>query len=90
MTVAEAAERLEVSPTIVRRLCASYARTGKGIAHHRIGEGRGSIRITEDDLAAFLDGSRVTPGAPPNPKERGKRRPGRPAAERWPKLGHLP
>ena len=53
MTVREAANRLEVSVSMVYALC------GRGrLAHTRIGIGRGTIRICEDDLKAFLAGCR--------------------------------
>lgn len=45
LTVQEAAARLKVSPDTVYDLCAS-----KKLAHHRIGGGRGSIRINPADL----------------------------------------
>jgi hypothetical protein len=46
---------LAVSATCVYQLIG----TGK-IACHRIGVGRGAIRIDESDLAVFLDSSRVS------------------------------
>jgi excisionase family DNA binding protein len=54
MTVAEAARRLEVTPSLVYRLC----RRGM-LPHARVGVGRGAIRISEADLAAFLGRRRV-------------------------------
>lgn len=45
MTVNEAAKRLEVKPSMIYALCAA----GK-LAHHRIGVGRGVIRIVEVDF----------------------------------------
>jgi excisionase family DNA binding protein len=54
MTVGEAARRLEISERTTRDLCSS----GK-LAHYRIGGGRGVIRITEADLAEYLEGCRV-------------------------------
>lgn len=62
MTVKKAAERLEVSPATVYALVAS----GR-LRCHRIGIGRGAIRIDEAQLAEFLSGTvpRVTePVAP--------------------------
>jgi excisionase family DNA binding protein len=49
MTVKAAAERLEISPSLVYALCAA----GK-LRCHRIGLGRGCIRIDEEQLADFL------------------------------------
>jgi excisionase family DNA binding protein len=48
MTVAKAAEALEVSPALVYALL----KAGK-IAHHRIGLGRGVIRIDAESLAEY-------------------------------------
>jgi excisionase family DNA binding protein len=53
LTVKEAAEQLHVSATCVYQLIAK----GK-LACHRIGVGRGAIRIGADDLADFIDGCR--------------------------------
>jgi excisionase family DNA binding protein len=54
MTVREAARRLEVTPALVYKLC----RQGK-LPHRRLGFGRGVIRITEADVAAYLEACRV-------------------------------
>jgi excisionase family DNA binding protein len=54
MTVHEVAEILEIAPSLVYRLC----RAGR-MPHRRIGLGRGAIRITEADLAEFLEAARV-------------------------------
>jgi excisionase family DNA binding protein len=69
--VRQAAEQLEVSPSLVYALCAS----GK-LGHYRVGLGRGAIRITEDDVRAYRDAKRVEARAdrPAVPKE--KRRKG--------------
>lgn len=56
-TVKEVAERLRVSATCVYQLIEA----GK-IACHRIGVGRGAIRVAEADLATFMDGCRHEPG----------------------------
>jgi excisionase family DNA binding protein len=48
LTVAQAAERLGVSPRTLYRLCEE----GK-LAHQHIGSGRGTIRIRPEDLGAF-------------------------------------
>ena len=56
LTVADVAKRLRCSPSLVYGLCAS----GK-LPHHRLGLGRGTIRVTEDQLEAFLQGTVITP-----------------------------
>ena len=53
MKVREAAQRLEVSTSIVYGLCAQ----GR-LPHVRVGLGRGTIRISEDDLKSFLESCR--------------------------------
>jgi excisionase family DNA binding protein len=63
MTATEAAKLLEVSVATVYELCAA----GR-LAHHRIGLGRGVIRIDRPDLDAYLASSRVE--ARPNPPGR--------------------
>jgi excisionase family DNA binding protein len=51
ITVREAAERLKVARATIYALCA-----GARLAHLRVGRsGRGTIRITEQDLATFID-----------------------------------
>ena len=59
MKVPEAAKRLEVSASMVYGLCAS----GR-MPHKRIGLGRGTIRISEEDLTAYLDTCRADRPAP--------------------------
>lgn len=54
LRVREAAEELAVSAKVVYRLCESG-----DIPHHRIGVGRGSIRIRREDLDVFIDDCRV-------------------------------
>jgi excisionase family DNA binding protein len=54
VNVRQAAEQLEVSPSLVYALCAR----GK-LGHHRVGLGRGAIRITDDDVRAYRDATRV-------------------------------
>jgi excisionase family DNA binding protein len=49
MTVREAANRLEVSVSMVYALCGS----GR-LPHTRIGLGRGTIRVSDEDIRAFL------------------------------------
>jgi excisionase family DNA binding protein len=64
MTVREVAEKLQVAKTTVYDLCA------KGLlAHHRVGIGRGTIRIVESDLQAYLDSCRVEATGPPEKEE---------------------
>jgi excisionase family DNA binding protein len=58
MRLREAADRLEVSPTTV------YALVGAGkLKCHRVGVGRGCIRISEEHIAEYLGGT--TPRAAP-------------------------
>lgn len=53
MTVAEVAARLQVSPSSV------YLLIERGLlSHHRIGARRGAIRITEENLAHYLESCR--------------------------------
>ena len=54
LTVRQAARRMNVDDRTVYSLC----RSGE-LAHHRIGNGRGTIRITPDELRRYLDRSRV-------------------------------
>ena len=54
LTVAEVAKRLKVSPSAVYALCAQ-----ERLAHHRVGLGRGTIRVSEADLQAFIESCRV-------------------------------
>ena len=63
--VSQVAEKLNVSESIV------YALIDSGrLACHRIGMGRGTIRISTDDLDAFLASCRVAKGAEPLPAPR--------------------
>lgn len=49
LTVAEVAQRLKIGVSTV------YVLINSGqLLHHRIGARRGAIRISEDDLAAYL------------------------------------
>ena len=67
LTVREVSTRLRVSPSLVYQL----VETGK-LACHRIGTGRGAIRISFSDLEAYLQGcrsERQTPvPKPPRPR----------------------
>lgn len=67
MTVPEAAAYLEVKPATVYALCAA----GR-LAHHRVGLGRGTIRIRQADVDAYLASVRVEMivNADPAPVER--------------------
>jgi excisionase family DNA binding protein len=49
LTVKQAAKRLQVSRQMVYQLCAA-----KVLPHSRVGLGRGSIRVSEADLDAYL------------------------------------
>jgi excisionase family DNA binding protein len=62
MTVRQAAEKLEVSAATVYSLVAS----GK-LRCHRIGMGRGVIRIAEEHLADYLRGAEPVPSPAPSP-----------------------
>ena len=56
LNVREVADRLRCSRALVYQLCE------KGrLSHHRLGIGRGTIRVSEADLQTFLDGSHVEP-----------------------------
>jgi excisionase family DNA binding protein len=56
LTVREVAAQLRVSATCVYQLIEADK-----IACHRIGLGRGAIRVAESDLTAFVDGCRREP-----------------------------
>src|SRR5262249_10205859 len=58
MTVRDVAHRLSASPELVYKLCREGA-----LGHLRLGTGRGAIRITEGDLAAYLDRTHAPAGA---------------------------
>ncbi len=49
LTIRDVAERLKLSPSAVYQL----VETGS-LAHHRVGNGRGTIRVSEADLLAYL------------------------------------
>lgn len=49
MTVKQAAARLEVSPSLVYSLIAA----GK-LRYHRVGHGRGRLRVPEDAIGEYL------------------------------------
>ncbi|WP_390622090.1 helix-turn-helix domain-containing protein [Bythopirellula goksoeyrii] len=54
LSAQQVAEMLAISREVVYRLCES----GK-LAHHRFGNGRGTIRIFQQDLDQFIASSRV-------------------------------
>ncbi len=54
LTVAEVAKRLAVSTQCVYLLCADGL-----LPHIRVGRGRGTIRILEADLQAFIQQRRI-------------------------------
>ena len=60
LTIHEVAAILKVSKSLVYGMIAS----GK-IACHRIGNGRGAIRVRRDDLEQFISHCRVEPEIPP-------------------------
>lgn len=49
MTIAEIAKKLHISPA-----CAYALVESKELAHYRIGVGRGTIRVSEEQLEAYL------------------------------------
>ena len=58
LTVAEVAKRLKVSCSTV------YSLVEQGLLHcHRIGLKRGTIRVTEDQLHAYLKSTEVMPSS---------------------------
>jgi excisionase family DNA binding protein len=61
LTVQQAAARLRVSPSTVYTLCAQ-----RKLGHVRVGLARGTIRIDEADLAAFLENCKVSEQSPRN------------------------
>lgn len=64
LTVGEVAEQLRVSSSSIYGLI----ETGK-LACHRIGVGRGTIRIDERDLDTFLNACRTSPRSLPRRKQ---------------------
>ena len=62
-TIKEVADILKVSPATVYQLCAQ-----RKLAHIRVGTGRGTIRIRQEDLDAFIAGATVQPEEPAAPK----------------------
>lgn len=62
LTVRETAERLKVSPATV------YALVSSGqLACHRIGTGRGTIRISEGNIEAYLQECQFEAAGKPTP-----------------------
>jgi excisionase family DNA binding protein len=62
-TVKEAAAILHVSPATVYQLCSE-----RKLVHFRVGSGRGTIRVRQEDLDAFVAGVTVQPEVPAAPK----------------------
>lgn len=60
LNVKKAADRLGISPATLYLLVAA-----RRISHLRIGVGRGGIRFTDDQLAAYLQSCRVEPALAP-------------------------
>lgn len=56
MTVRDVAKALEVAPSVVYSLCQAGL-----IGYQRIGIGRGTIRINQADLDAYVASARVEP-----------------------------
>ena len=65
LTVRQAAERLQVAAATIYDLCAR-----KVLRHIRVGRGRGTLRIREDDLDAFVETATVQPDIPAAPRPR--------------------
>jgi excisionase family DNA binding protein len=67
LTVKEAAEMLRLSSAAVYALCKAGT-----LAHHRLGRGRGAVRIDQKDLFAYVEACKagaapVRGGGPPSP-----------------------
>jgi excisionase family DNA binding protein len=62
-TVKEVAKRLKISEAEVYKLCSA-----KQMSHLRIGTGRGTIRVREEDLEDFIRRSLVQPRQSAAPK----------------------
>jgi excisionase family DNA binding protein len=61
LTVKQASEQLNCSKALVYALC------GRGVLKHiRLGLGRGTIRIEEDDLLAFIELNKSASSTPAN------------------------
>jgi excisionase family DNA binding protein len=63
LTVQEVAQILKISPATVYDLCKK-----RKLGHLRVGAGRGTIRIRQEDLDAFISGATVQPEAPTAPR----------------------
>lgn len=63
LTVRDVAKYLNVSPSCVYQLI----ETGK-LPHHRIGTGRGAIRVRQDDLDTYLASCRMEQIQPDKPR----------------------
>src|SRR5262245_5405287 len=77
LTVRQVAERLQVSVGIIYCLCAQSR-----LPHVRIGVGRGTIRIDEQALEAFIQGATVQPKEPAAPLPHSSVTPGATGASR--------
>jgi excisionase family DNA binding protein len=56
LTIKQTSQRLNVSEATVYDLCAK-----RKLPHVRIGSGRGTIRIDDNDLTAFIEGCKIAP-----------------------------
>jgi excisionase family DNA binding protein len=63
LTIRDVAQRLTIAPSTAYALIQS----GK-IVGHRIGVGRGAIRVDEEDLETFLESCRSSPRPAPRRK----------------------
>lgn len=59
LTIRDVAERLGISPSTAYALVESHR-----LPHHRIGVGRGVIRVSEAQLTAYLDTTKQEREAP--------------------------
>lgn len=65
LTVREVAEVLRVSGSLVYQLIEQHR-----LPVHRVGNGRGSLRVSEVDLAAYIDACREGSLPPTQPQRR--------------------
>jgi excisionase family DNA binding protein len=63
LTVKQVAERLGVSQATIYEMCAR-----RKLTHLRLGVGRGTIRLRDEDLDAFLQEATVQPDEPTAPQ----------------------
>lgn len=69
LTVRQAARQLNISPSLVYRLCET-----RRLRHFRFGEGRSAIRVDQADLDEYVRRSRIDKTETPPQAERPARR----------------